>query len=91
MDILLLILILGIIGLLAVRFLSKNTKLRDTAGRILYVIATLLVLYVSLTQYLDSSNQPEVIDPDPGPSVTVTEPGGEDPSGPVSPPEKPVR
>ena len=49
MDILVIILITAVIGLSAVRFLSKNSKLRETADRILYVITALLVLYISLT------------------------------------------
>ena len=87
MDILVIILIAAVIGLSAVRFLSKNSKLRETADRILYVIAALLVLYISLTQYLGSSGQPEVIDPDPTPSVIITDPGTDEPSGPVTEPE----
>ncbi len=87
MDILVIILIAAVIGLSAVRFLSKNPKLRENADRILYVIAALLVLYISLTQYLGSSGQPEVIDPDPTPPVVITDPGVDEPSGPVTEPE----
>lgn len=87
MDILVIILIAAVIGLSAVRFLSKNSKLRETADMILYVIAALLVLYISLTQYLGSSGQPEVIDPDPTPPVVITDPGTDEPSGPVTEPE----
>ncbi|MBP0969953.1 MAG: ribonuclease [Oscillospiraceae bacterium] len=74
MDTLILLLIAGCIVLAAIRYLSKNEKLRETAGKILYAIAALLLIYVSLTQYLNSGSEPEIIGTDPEPSITITDP-----------------
>lgn len=77
MDLILLFLIISCVSLLAVTSFAKDPKLKSTANKVMSVVAVLIVLYLSLTQYLIPETQPEPV-PDPDPAITVVDPSGND-------------
>ncbi len=75
MDLFLLFLIISCVSFLAVSKFAKDERLRAAASKVMYAAAALIVIYLSVTQYLAGSVSPDPA-PDPSPAITVTDPSG---------------